>query len=537
MKNLTIAALVILGAITIGCTDLEQPQQTQENIVTLTTTVTLGVDTKALTETGVKTFAAGDKIAVIYMSTGDQPVLVVSNELPDGSYGNSATFTVTPRSGFVPKAGGDVRYIYPASMAASLSTVLNLTDVYDDATINYTPLNNQDGTLASLATNCDLAVFNGTLTSDAKLPASATLTNPLAISKFTVMKNSSDDITSILIKMVINDGTTTYTVTPTTSLNTIFVAMRPITSDKTITITAKADDGSITRRYGKKITGKALNSNTIVPITLTLKEGLLTGKFSVSADKQVYFSQGHLRAITKDKGENWLWMFSHTQYDIDYYNTAIIDDDGKVSNDGEQNVSLFGWSTSSTNYGINNSEANSTYSGDFEDWGKLAIFNGGNTENSGWRTLTEEEWMYLFRARTKAAKKYGLAKYGNTHGIILLPDNYPDSAPSINYAHSDWTNNDLDYNTWEKMEAAGAVFLPTYGYRKANEINNSSSAGYYWSSTPSATDTDFAVNIKFLADEYYEGIQVSFFGDGIHDYHITSYRRNGCSVRLVMDAN
>ena len=85
MKNfLTMAALALVGAIMAGCSgsddiiDNPQPPTQKDNIVTVTTTISLaagggeegGATTRALNPaTGVKTFAEGDQIAVIYKNT------------------------------------------------------------------------------------------------------------------------------------------------------------------------------------------------------------------------------------------------------------------------------------------------------------------------------------------------------------------------------------------------------------------------------------------------------------------------------------
>ena len=44
------------------------------------------------------------------------------------------------------------------------------------------------------------------------------------------------------------------------------------------------------------------------------------------------------------------------------------------------------------------------------DWGYNAIANGGNLENLGWRTLTTDEWIYVFNTRDGAASKKGHGK-------------------------------------------------------------------------------------------------------------------------------
>ena len=203
MKFLTMTALALTGAVMTGCSNDDDWQQPKDNVVTLTTTVSISggeagarATTRALTTDGVKTFAKGEKIAVIYTNTNDETVKTVSDELPDGDYGKTATFTVTLTN---PKAGGDVRYIYPAAMAAT--TVATTTPVDDDATVNYAALHTQDGTMASLSANLDFAKFDGSLTDSAGLPASPTLVNQLAICEFTIKNAAGTDITSTLTDM------------------------------------------------------------------------------------------------------------------------------------------------------------------------------------------------------------------------------------------------------------------------------------------------------------------------------------------------
>ena len=74
IRFLSMAALVFVGAIITGCstdddsTSLDQPAS---KTVTLTTTISMdgSATTRALTEAGVKTFAVGEQIAVVYTNT------------------------------------------------------------------------------------------------------------------------------------------------------------------------------------------------------------------------------------------------------------------------------------------------------------------------------------------------------------------------------------------------------------------------------------------------------------------------------------
>lgn len=246
MKYLSIAALAAVGAIMMGCNKVEinteQLQQNEEpiagNVVTMTTTVSLDATTKALTAGGVKTFAEGEKIALVYQNTSDETVKIESAALADGDItneGKSATFTFELTD---PDKTENVTYIYPAAMANS------------DGTVNYDALASQDGTLATLSSSLDLATYNAAWDGTA-LPA-ATLTNQLAILALT-LKNStgSSDITSSITGLTLSDGTKTYNVTREAVAGPIYVAIYP-TADATIMVTAT--DG--TKNYTKTLTGK-----------------------------------------------------------------------------------------------------------------------------------------------------------------------------------------------------------------------------------------------------------------------------------------
>ena len=253
MKNfLSMAALALMGAMMTGCSsddNFDNPQQPENKskVVTLTTTVGLdgGATTRALTETGVKTFAVDDQIAVIYTKNGGTVTKAVSEKLIStdiASGSKSATFTVTLDD---PDKTKQVTYIYPAAMAGS-------TDV------DYTKLNSQDGTLESLQTKYDLCTKSGAWDSD-NLPSLA-LENKLAILAIS-LKNTTD-ITSTINGMTVSDGTNTYAVSRSAVAGPIYVAIRP-TTDATINVTAT--DG--TNEYAKTLTSKTYDANNGYPVT------------------------------------------------------------------------------------------------------------------------------------------------------------------------------------------------------------------------------------------------------------------------------
>lgn len=220
--------------------------------------------------------------------------------------------------------------------------------------------------------------------------------------------------------------------------------------------------------------------------------GALSGRFTINASgEKVVFSQGNLQYVGT-------WQFAENQWDC--FSTSQYND----------HRDLFGWGTGdapnkvSDNYG--------DY-GTFTDWGTNAITNGGNTENSGWRTLTKDEWVYLFYSRENAATLFGFGRVNSMNGLIILPDNWttPEGASftasttlglinqGSNY-HND-NNNNYSHNTytaeqWAVMESAGAVFLPAAAYRHGadSNIDYTDLGGFYWSSTPSSTDKAYYLN-------------------------------------------
>ena len=259
-------ALVVVGVLMSGCAEeVEVVQPAVNGTVTMKTTISLDGKsaTRALTEGGVKTFAAGDQIAVIYeQGTGTSKAVSVALTAADidATDAHKATFTVALTN---PKANGKVRYIYPAAMAAD---DVSTTTPDAAATINYAALATQDGTFASLASTYDLATFDGTMSATATLPESASLTNPLTIGKFTIKNTTDADITNTITKLTIGDDTNTYTVNRTAAAGPIYVAMKPISSDQTIIV--KATDG--TTHYAKIVTGKTLAQNKIHPINVSM---------------------------------------------------------------------------------------------------------------------------------------------------------------------------------------------------------------------------------------------------------------------------
>ena len=248
-RFLSMAALALVGAMMTGCSsdeDFSNPQQPENknNLVTLTTTV--GFDdaagtTRALSSTGVKTFAVGETMAVIY-SNGTSLVKAVSHALEAGDItneGKNATFTFDLET---PNKSGDVLYIYPAAMAG-------------DTGVDVTKLNTQEGTFEALQSKYDLCTNFGEWDGD-NLP-SLTLVNHLAILAITLKDEAgTSDITSGTTKLTVSDGTNTYNVMRSAVAGPIYVAIRPTTSAN---ISIEATSGG--QGYYKTLTTKTYAAN------------------------------------------------------------------------------------------------------------------------------------------------------------------------------------------------------------------------------------------------------------------------------------
>ncbi|MBR3434278.1 MAG: hypothetical protein IKG88_00155 [Bacteroidales bacterium] len=200
--------------------------------------------------------------------------------------------------------------------------------------------------------------------------------------------------------------------------------------------------------------------------------------FSVSPEKRVVFAPGNL---TPDG-----LSFEENQWDFG---------------------GLFDWSATES--------GNTLYYSDFTDW--------GNRIEGGWRTLTIDEWMYLFERRDGAKEKKGIGNVDGIGGLILLPDVWkiPEGqhfVPEFAEDNNDWSINEYTLSDWKKMESAGAVFLPAAGDGYGVSACRVAAMGFYWSSSSKGP----------------QSAQYIFF----YSYYLAESSRgpgNQYSVRLVHD--
>ena len=233
------------------------------------------------------------------------------------------------------------------------------------------------------------------------------------------------------------------------------------------------------------------------------------------------------------------WRFAEQQWD------CIGEGNANVSNTYTGWIDLFGWGTSGHPHGANCFQpwSTSTTSADYyaygdasynlydqtgeADWGCNPISNGGDKPNH-WRTLTKEEWTYVFNTRTTSSgKRFAKAQVDGVKGVILLPNDWKTSYYTLNSTNSSgaaFTSNTITATQWQTLEQKGAVFLPITGYRMfGSSFYEGDITGAYWSSSAYEYADSDACSIWF------DNAEISTEGAG--------GRNNGCAVRLVCQSN
>ena len=255
------------------------------------------------------------------------------------------------------------------------------------------------------------------------------------------------------------------------------------------------------------------------------------GLFTVSPNKMVEFSKGNLQY----QASTDTWRFAPNQY------SYIGDDNANASETYDGWIDLFGWGTSGHSHGAvcyqpwSTSETYSDYyaygsqtaslndEDGTADWGCNPISNGGNLPNQ-WRTLTDDEWVYLFNTRSTATGiRYAKAKVSDVNGVILLPNNWQSSYYTLNNTNTpdaSFMSNVITASQWNTLEQHGAIFLPAAGRRDGISMYHAGINGQYWSTSYSSRISAWEV----------------YFYDSNLDPAGFGYRERGQSVRLVRDA-
>jgi len=260
-------------------------------------------------------------------------------------------------------------------------------------------------------------------------------------------------------------------------------------------------------------------------------EGAVDGLFSISENKQVYFSQGNLQYQPSSN----TWQFARNQYDIIERNDYL-----QIDENYDGWIDAFAWGTSGNNHGAVCYQPWSNSENDFDffaygdsvanlydhtgqaDWGYNRILNGGN-QTGQWRTLTKDEWEYIFDKRsTTSGARFAHAVVNSAFGIILFPDDwdsavYPFVEVNKKKIFSPFTTNVISETDWNALHYQyGLVLLPIYQRGCA-----------YWSSNYNNENDEYGLNCAFEISTLPGSIFVG----------TNEYRHNKCYVRLVQDAD
>ena len=273
----------------------------------------------------------------------------------------------------------------------------------------------------------------------------------------------------------------------------------------------------------------------------------LSGTFSVGKYEVAQFATGNLQY----KPSTATWRFAKQQYQYVGKDNIYV---GKEDYKGW--IDLFGWSADDK-FGVNSSNDNANYQGEFVDWGKLF-------PEEGWSTLSKNQWYYLLNQRTNAASLKQIAMVGETLGIMLFPDEWTlpaGCAPTQQTHHDEEDGEDhscdfVSYNYtlahWTELEKAGAIFLPAAGRRTGGWGNETISPhmigkaeldadghykhyadyyAYYWTSTKTDGKVNYLINCT-LVDKVKDTYTV-------HAGHVNwaEEARYGQSVRLAKVTN
>ncbi len=245
-----------------------------------------------------------------------------------------------------------------------------------------------------------------------------------------------------------------------------------------------------------------------------------------SAGKQIYFAPGNLQCAGLTTHDT-VWSFAE-------YQTDMLGTDNIRDNALADTIDLFAWSSNYTTapWGIGTSTSSDDYEGDFVDWGQNPI---GTYAPNTYHTPCLYDWQYILQFRKNAEERVAVARINlNTdgtqyaNGLILLPDDWTcptdvsfktgflETTGGSIYGYANYQT--LALSDWQKLEAAGAVFLPATGERAGTNVRSEQSFGYYWLSD--IKDVRLAACLSFYAGK----------ADVYYNYH-----HLGQAVRLVQD--
>ena len=141
-------------------------------------------------------------------------------------------------------------------------------------------------------------------------------------------------------------------------------------------------------------------------------------------------------------------------------------------------VSHFYWNQdASLAYAVSNNETDATDNDNFftnSDKTTAKTDFTVNGQTNVWRTLSHDEWNYLFENHNYNHDNY--VSVNGKSGIVIVPDGF-----------SGTIADSYDATAWATAESNGLVFLPSTGYRDESSITEQEGDGkiscFYWTST------------------------------------------------------
>ena len=247
-------------------------------------------------------------------------------------------------------------------------------------------------------------------------------------------------------------------------------------------------------------------------VTRSLPEDCIPGVFSVSGNRQVFFSKGNLQYCPYDDS----WRLAPEQYIICFNEDHYVGVNYQEWQGEGQWIDLFGYG--SWLDGEDPTCTDTDYESYYPACDYDMNFEGDVYIEGDWQTLSAKEWEYLLGAnenkdsprRTNASDLYHWATVFGVPGFLILPD---ESTVEVDVEYS-------DKEEWAELEAEGALFLPLEGYRFSDILYDVGTCGYYWSSSGSYEDDYNAIGMMLIPETEEAASKM-----------LT--RANGQSVRLV----
>jgi len=472
-----VTCIIFVDCTKAGPNGSDEPATTFKKGQRLTLTVSAGDEQTKVTST----LEADGKISFVWQA-GDEIKVSVGGE--------SARFTTTEGGanakfeGELPASGDSFDIQYPYDGVTSLES----QDYSDDEALPH------DKMLLTVtgctATSCKLSAANAAL----RLNLYGTKT----VGKITVTTETPSKTYTLDCGTGVTLGTTKSSATP------FFIVMPACTTRVNIVV---YDDASPTKTEICSYTTSAAQTFTVGTIkNMPAKEvkKIDTEAFSVSKDKQVKFTKGNLYW----NGSAFKLEESQMAYPTSW---------------STSHVGHFFWSkTAAKSYAANLNDSPYDTSDMFFCGVSTPIYLSIDGVSKKCYALSIDEWCYLlnYDRSTSAQKtdgnirqgkfKYGVTVNGVSPCLVIAPDGFDTSK---------WkTGSPITY-TLDELNSDGLVCLPPTRNRTGININNKTTNGFYWFSTPHEDDAEFAYALSFISD----GVTLGLKGK----------RLIGCALRLV----